>query len=232
MLKIGVILVLLLFLISCGPANDVDSVFIKKTGFAGSTGGGSGGCTTDADCDDNNACTTDSCDDDGNCANEDNTDELKDDCLAKQGCNGDILKDVIFKSDDCSCDVTYIDCRSDFGFSCVNFEDGSAGCGCVSDSECKEGKICHEYECVECIPGETDGLGECSICIKGRWLEDYSENRATPDEPCNDGCDLIDGEWRYVYKSPGTRVADCSVCVTEEIDLVTIVQDAIEQVFG
>ncbi len=62
MIKLGVLLVLLLFLISCGPANDVDSVFIKKTGFAGSTyGGGSGGC--DPPC----AECTEWCNDEGNC---------------------------------------------------------------------------------------------------------------------------------------------------------------------
>ncbi len=185
MSRVLVILVLLLFLISCGPSNDVDSVFIKKTGFAGNTGDncGSGGSNCDGrecgsdgcggscgSCDDNDPCTVDSCSD-GSCNYED---------LCSNGeacCDGECA--VCCDVDDCDglglttpgcCDTNPLPFV--FGGECYDLDSDPDNCGsCGNDcgflgfgnTECCDG------ECAECCDDNDcdDGVccdGECVEC--------------------------------------------------------------------
>jgi len=155
MIKIGVILVLLLFLISCGPSNDVGSVFIKKTGFAGSTGGGSGDeCGSCESLDDSGNCV-DYCDGAGCCS-----DGVT--CKDSGGCcPGDTLCDGQCISNDEQCctdtDDEYI-CGSDkncCGGYCIESDkeccrDTDSLYTCNSDQECCYGYCAEEgTDCCE-----------------------------------------------------------------------------------
>lgn len=163
--------------------------------------GGSSGCTSNSDCDDNNACTTDTCNSDGTCSQstpscDDGNPCTTDSCDPAVGCTT--------TNNNLGCTDDNNSCTADIcnGGSCTHPDNGTCTGGCTSNSQCDDSDACTVDTC-------NVGTGVCS----NDTLDCNDGNSCTSDS-CNPSTGCVN-----TSLSTGAPCADDGdVCTTDVCD--------------